>query len=191
MSKAFAFVLLVWVAWILNCVLFSIDLNQLGIRPRSISGLTGIVFMPFLHGNFWHIFNNSLGLIALLSMLFVSHRFARAESVLLQLIILSGVFVWLIGRSGTPNHPVLHIGASGLVYALASYSIIVGFVHKHFLLMVTSCIVMIQCGAGLLSGLMPTNGPISWEGHLAGVLAGILVGCYTEKKQLRTSLVQK
>ena len=190
-GKATTFTLIIWFAYIANQVLFFVDLNQFGLVSRSFSGLVGIITMPFLHGNLPHIFNNTIGLWVLLSALFLSHKFDSADKVLLKLIIVSGAILWLFGLPHPdPNAVRLHIGASGLVYALATYAIVTGFRLKHYGLIIMSVFVMAQCGAGLLAGFVPEKG-VSWDGHVAGAIAGLIIAATAHKKNLRTNMRQR
>ena len=49
-------------------------LNILGIYPRKLAGLPGIIFSPFLHGNFNHLFFNSVPLFALINLILLKGR---------------------------------------------------------------------------------------------------------------------
>src|SRR5688572_18479121 len=91
-------------------------MNYLGILPRTIWGLLGIVFSPFLHYNEAHLTTNGVSLFLLLTILF-SHREYRPDIAFIYIWLWSGVGTWLIGR------PSIHIGASGLIYGVVTYLI--------------------------------------------------------------------
>ena len=93
---------------------FNINFNYLGIYPREIKGLKGIIFGPFIHGDLKHLFSNSTPLLVLTTALFYFYRKIRWKVMLFGLL-LTGLLTWLIGR------PSLHIGASGIVYMLTSF----------------------------------------------------------------------
>ena len=63
------FVFFMWLVKIIE-VLFDIDLSRFGIYPLSVQGLPGILFSPFIHADFTHLFNNSLPLFFLSLALF-------------------------------------------------------------------------------------------------------------------------
>jgi membrane associated rhomboid family serine protease len=67
-----------------------------------------------------------------------------------------------------------HIGASGLVYGLASFLIFYGFIRQEFVSLLISILILLIYG-GIFYGVLPGNPLVSWESHLAGAL----VGCYT------------
>ena len=95
---------------------FNINLNHLGIYPRKIEGLRGILFSPFIHGDVKHLFNNAIPLLVLTSALFYFYRRIRWK-VLIYGLLLTGLFTWIIGRSN------IHIGASGVIYMLTAFLI--------------------------------------------------------------------
>jgi membrane associated rhomboid family serine protease len=84
--------------------------------------------------------------------------------------LLGGVLLWLFGRPST------HIGASLLVYGLISYLIVSGFLERKMLLMAVSLLVLFLYGGTLLFGMIPSlRSHVSWEGHLLGAVAGVVV----------------
>ena len=95
-------------------VKFNLSFNKYGIYPKTFQGLRGVLFSPFVHGDFKHLFNNSIPLGVLLGCMYYFYQ-KIASKVLIWGIILSGLITWLIGR------PSYHIGASGVVYLLVSF----------------------------------------------------------------------
>ena len=149
---------------------YGIRLSNYGIYPRELKGIIGIVTSPFIHGDWKHLFNNSIPILILGAALF--HFYTRlASKVWVYSIIYTGILVWLGGR------PSFHIGASGLVYALASFLFFSGFIRKHKPLMAISMIVVFIYG-GMVWGIFPTEEHISWEGHLFGAFNGIFWALY-------------
>ena len=84
---------------------FNLHLNTHGILPRTFSGLQGVVFSPFLHGDLSHISNNSLPLFILTTALIYFYREVSLK-ILVYGILFSGIITWIIGRES------YHIGAS-------------------------------------------------------------------------------
>ena len=117
-SRARPIIIFVGAIWAVYLVDLILPLEQLGLVPRSFSGLTGIVTMPFLHGSFTHLISNTLPLIILLGLMALSRP--RPWSTMILLTLISGAALWLFGR------PALHIGASGLIYALMGFLIAAG-----------------------------------------------------------------
>lgn len=146
---------------------FQVNLNHLGIYPRSFKGLRGIVFSPFLHGSVGHLYNNTIPIAMLTAALVYFYR-EIAFKVLLYGILLSGFITWLIAR------PSYHIGASGVIYVLATFIFFKGIFSKHYRLVALSLIVVFIYGS-LLWYIFPLKEDISWEGHLSGFITGLLL----------------
>jgi len=141
------------------------NLSWLGIRPRSISGLPGIAFSPFLHADLRHLLANVIPLAvmgsfvsALSPRLFVFRTF--------YLVLISGLLTWLISSSG------IVIGASGLVFAYWSFLITNGFLNKRVKDVMIALITFLVYGA-LIFGLFRVQYGVSWAGHFSGAVAGI------------------
>jgi len=169
------FVFLLWLAFWAE-VRFKTNFNYLGIYPKSIEGLRGVLFSPFIHSGVKHLFNNSMPLLVLSTALFYFYRSIRWK-VLLYGMLLTGIVTWLIGR------PALHIGASGVVYMLASFLFFKGVFSKHFRLIALSLVVVFLYGS-LLWYLFPINPEISWEGHLSGFLVGLVFALLFRKNPI-------
>ena len=155
---------------------FNINLNHLGIYPRKIEGLRGILFSPFIHGDVKHLFNNAIPLLVLTSALFYFYRRIRWK-VLIYGLLLTGLFTWLIGRSN------IHIGASGVIYMLTAFLMFRGILSKHYQLTALSFSVIFLYG-GFIWYIFPTDPKISWEGHLSGFIVGIIFALIFNKQTL-------
>lgn len=160
---------LVFLMWLLFTVEYyypDIDLGFLGIYPRHLRGLIGIVTAPMVHGNFNHLISNTIPLLALGGTLYFF--FPRlASRVFLHAYFFTNILVWVFGR------PFYHIGASGLVYGLASFLIFYGLFKRNFKSVLISVVVIFFYG-GLIYGLSPLNQNVSWESHLMGALVGVV-----------------
>ena len=138
-----------------------------GVLPRTLEGLKGVFLSPFIHSDWKHLTNNALPLFVLTATLCFFYK-GIAKEVFLWSWLMSGLWLWAIGR------PSFHIGASGLLYALASFLFFSGFIRKHTKLMSISMFVVFLYG-GMVWGILPMKKHISWEGHLAGALAGLIL----------------
>ena len=164
------FLALIWIVFYLNNR-FNLNLNQFGILPRSLSGLQGIAFSPFLHGDLNHITNNSVPLFILILTLIYFYRNISLK-VLFFGIVFSGIVTWLIGRES------YHIGASGLIYVLVSFIFFKGLFTKYYRLTALSFAVVLFYG-GMAWYIFPNiDASISWEGHLGGFLSGLFFAFY-------------
>ena len=142
--------------------------NAYGLVPRTVQGLAGIPLSPFLHGSFAHVQSNSVGLLAL-GTLAVMRSGSRFPWVCLAIVLVSGVALWVVGRSA------IHVGASGLVFGLFGYLLLKGILDRSILSVLVAVVVAAVFGTIILSGLLPTDIQVSWEGHLCGLAAGFLV----------------
>jgi len=167
------FLIIMWVVKIIEYN-FGVSFAHYGVFPQSLSGLKGILFSPFIHKDFTHLINNSYPIIILGGMLFSFYK-KIAPQLFIWLFFIAGFWLWIIGR------PSFHIGASGLIYALASFLLISGIIRKNPRLSAISMVIIFLYGS-MIWGLLPTKEPISWEGHLAGFLAGILVAIFYRKE---------
>ena len=165
----FLFLLLMWLVKVIE-VNFQISFVRYGVFPQTIDGLKGILLSPFIHKDFSHLINNSYPILILGGMLFAFYR-KIATQLFIWLYFIAGFWLWIIGR------PSFHIGASGFIYALASFLLVSGIIRKNPRLTAVSMLVIFLYGS-MIWGLLPTKEPISWEGHLSGFIAGILVAIF-------------
>ena len=165
----FLFLLLMWLVKIIE-VNLQLSFVRYGVFPQTNYGLKGILFSPFIHKDFTHLINNSYPILILGGMLFAIYR-KIATQLFVWLYFIAGFWLWVIGR------PSFHIGASGLIYALASFLLVSGIIRKNPRLTAVSMLVIFLYGS-MIWGLLPTKEPISWEGHLSGFIAGILVAIF-------------
>lgn len=171
------FVLLLWLIKAFELV-SGISLSEYGMSPRSFKGLYGIFTYPLLHKDFSHLISNSVPLLFLGTALYYYYRQA-SHIIFLQLLVISGFWLWVIGEPGS-----IHIGASGLVYGLAAFHITAGLIKRNKKLLAFALLVMFLYGS-MVWGVFPDFFPhrnISWEGHLMGMIAGIILAWYHRSK---------
>lgn len=161
--KPFYFILLIWVVFWLD-QRFMLDLYRFGIFPRHIEGLLGVFTTPLLHGSLAHLTNNSLPILALGAGLYYFYPKIATKVIIISWVS-SGLAVWLIGRES------FHIGASGVIYALAGFIFLSGLLRRQPNLLALSLLVVFLYG-GMVWGLFPIEETVSWEAHLTGAFSG-------------------
>ena len=161
-----AFALVMWFVFWFE-LRFGYNFTQYGVLPRTFSGLRGILFSPFIHSSLSHLWHNTVPLMVLLGGLLYFYK-RVAWQVLLVLILGAGIGTWILGREA------YHIGASGVVYGLASFLFFKGIWSKNYRLTAFSLIVVFLYGS-LIWGTLPLQEGMSWEGHLSGFISGAVL----------------
>lgn len=146
---------------------FHVSFNSYGIFPRDFIGLRGIFLSPFLHGNLEHIGNNSYPILVLGTAIFYFYR-KSAKFVMIYSLLMTGIWVWAMAR------PSFHIGASGLIYAWGAFLFTSGVLNKNKRMMGLSMLIVFLYGS-MVWGVLPLEERVSWESHLFGAIAGIIL----------------
>ena len=154
----------------------NLDFKKAGIFPRDLKTLINIFSMPFIHADWSHLFNNVISFFFLSSTLYYFYSEIANKIVLLS-VILSGLILWTIGRESW------HIGLSGIIYALSFFLFFSGIIRRSAPLIAISLIVAFLYGNNVWH-LFPWQkfDPISWEGHLAGAVSGVLLAVVYRKE---------
>jgi membrane associated rhomboid family serine protease len=152
-------------------VLSGMWFTQFGVIPRTVVGLRGILFSPLLHGNWAHLIANSAPLGVMLGLLALT-RGGALWPITSALWLGSGIAGWRVGRPGS-----VQIGASGLIYGLAAFLVTAAWLQRDLKSAVAALVVIFLYG-GIAWGLLPNRQGVSWEGHVAGAVAGVIVGMY-------------
>lgn len=155
--------------WLIKLIEIAVnqDFYHLGVYPRTFNGLIGILTSPFIHNDFKHLVANSLSFYVLTLFLFYFYR-QIAFRIFWVNYILSGAILWIIGRDSW------HIGASGIIYGLASFLFFSGLFRGNTKLLTIALVTVFLYGS-MFWGLFPTRPEISWEAHLAGATSGFLL----------------
>jgi membrane associated rhomboid family serine protease len=164
---SFTLVALVVVIFLLQITLLP-QIGAFGLVPRTPWGLVGILTMPFLHASVGHLLAN-LGALAFLLAFLIAFHPQRMPAVVVRVVLVGGALLWICGR------PANHVGASGLIYGLAAFVIVAGIVQKKLIPVIGAIGVAVLYGSSLFWGLVPSDPRMSWDGHLAGGVAGVLV----------------
>ncbi|HLN54024.1 MAG TPA: rhomboid family intramembrane serine protease [Lentimicrobium sp.] len=176
LSSALIGAALVSALWIVKAAesLFNTSFVTFGILPLKAEGLIGIVTAPLVHGSIEHLISNSIPFFLLTAALFYYYR-PKARQILIILWLVTGFWLWLFARGRA-----YHIGASGVVYALASFHFISGVIRREPRLAAFSLLVTFLYGS-FVWGIFPgfaLKERISWEGHLMGGIAGFVLAFF-------------
>jgi len=160
----FGFVGVFWLVEIVDTVFFERQLDIFGIAPRNLTGLRGVLFAPFLHGNFRHLVSNTVpfAILGWLVMVQETRDFWIATGMSM---LVGGLGVWLFGSPG------LHVGASILIFGYLGFLLLRGYFQRDTVSIAVSIIVFLLYGSAIW-GVLPTQMGVSWEGHLFGFAGG-------------------
>ncbi len=169
-------VIFVLILWVIHFVSIEFDWNlaSYGLYPRRIEGLIGIFTMPFIHGGWEHLFNNSIPLLVLGWAIFHFYP-SLATKTLIWITLSAGIWLWISGRSS------YHIGASGVVYGLAAFLFLSGWLRREKKVASLSLLIAFLYGS-MWWGILPVEPGISWEGHLWGAVAGFVLAWVFRKQ---------
>ncbi len=166
-----AIVGLMWVIEVIN----SLDHNALdtdGIYPRNFGHLWGVLTAPFLHVSFAHLIDNTIPFV-FMGVIIALRGAARLALVTVIVIVIGGLGTWLIAPGGSASHPVVTVGASGVVFGYATYLLARGVFDRSWLEVLIGVVVGVVWGGALLSSLVPHYG-VSWQGHACGAVGGVV-----------------
>lgn len=166
------------IMWVVEGVDYFLDGaldRQFGIVGWEPDGLVGIVFAPFLHGGFGHLMANSLPLLILgfLAGLRDIRKFLWAS---VLIIFIGGLGTW----ATSPG--VYTVGASGLVFGYFGYILARGLFDRRLLDIAIGVGVGIAYW-GILAGLLPNQEGISWQGHLFGLVGGVVAAWVLRRRR--------
>lgn len=169
----FIFILALWLIKLFEHASNS-DFTHLGLYPLHAKGLIGILTGPLIHGDFRHLINNTIPLLILGWSLFYFYK-DIAYKVFFLIYFISQFWLWFFHL-----RLAWHIGASGLIYGLASFLFVSGVIRKNRNLLAISLMVTFIYGS-MVWGILPLEESVSWEGHLMGLLSGIVLAFYYKK----------
>ena len=173
--SAATFIGLIWLVSLLE--LSGLTFNLIPkLLPRSVTGILGIFSMPFLHGSIFHLLSNTLPMIVFSFLLSLKGNMYYLRVTIL-IIIISGIMLWFMGRGS------YHIGASGLVFGYFGF-IMMRTYYSPSVTTIAIALGVLMLYGGLIFGILPRSGPISWEGHLFGLIAGVIVARLGKNKAL-------
>lgn len=162
------FLAALWLIYFVDALLFRGKLKQrFGLIPRGSFAPLRILFSPFFHVDLGHLAANSLPFFVL-GTLALSQGSTAFWLATLLIIIMAGLGVWLLGKSGTQ-----HIGASGLILGYFGY-LLANVIFNTDLLSLVIAVVVGVLYLGLITQIVPLKKGLSTTGHLFGFLGGVL-----------------
>lgn len=158
-------VILLWMVFLWGRLGENEGFYWLGISPRTLRGVVGVVLAPLIHSGASHALANTVPILLLGTLLF---RFYPSRAVMVVLLgwFLGGALVWLLAR------PSYHVGASGVIYAMAAYIVTAGLLGGQRSLAAISLLVVFLYGS-MVWGVLPQAGSVSWESHAVGAAVGL------------------
>jgi membrane associated rhomboid family serine protease len=150
-----------------------------GIIPHRLDGLDGVVFSPFLHAGWDHLYGNSVPLILVGTFALAggAKRFIWSTALIM---LISGLGVWFIG---SPDSVV--VGASGVVFGYLGLLVARGFVERSWWNVGVAAFIGLLYWYQLYN-VLPTDQPVSWQGHLLGLVAGMIAAVLFRRKRPKT-----
>lgn len=140
-------------------------------HPREFIDFHTAFTGSWLHGNGEHLWGNLLAMAGL-GTIFILLFPRKFLSFFVVQWILSGVILFFLGRSGQS-----HLGASTWAYSFASFLGVISLAHPNHKAKSILFLVVLFYGS-MWWGLLPLIPGISWQGHLSGTLAGILIALF-------------
>ena len=176
-GPALVVLILMWLVYWADYI-FPTDFQRYGLVALDQKGLRGIVLMPWIHAHsdIKHILNNSLPTFLLLGLLFYSYKTVAWRVFLLSWLV-TGALLWLIGGS----NGAVHIGMSGVIYALAGFLFASGVLRGYLPLQALSLFIIFLYGS-MIWGVFPTQPRVSWQGHLSGLIVGVVLAFIYRKQ---------
>lgn len=161
-----SFVALLWFIEIMDQLLFGESLDNFGVHPRTIIGLWGILWAPFLHRGFQHLLANTGPILILGSIVMLSRSVRDFFTISVIVTLVGGFGTWLIGSPDS-----VHLGASGLIFGYFGFLLISAYFERSCRSIVIAIVVLLLY-SGIIWGVLPQGNGISWQTHLFGFIGG-------------------
>jgi membrane associated rhomboid family serine protease len=151
-----------------------------GIIPHRIDGLDGVLFSPFLHAGWAHLYGNAvpLVLVGTLALAGGTTRFIWSTALIM---LISGLGVWLVGD---PRSVV--VGASGVIFGYLGLLFTRGFVERSWWNLGVAAFIGLLYWYQIYN-IVPTDQQISWQGHLLGMVGGAIAAVVFRRRRPQPS----
>lgn len=155
------------VMWVLEAFDYTMNgwLDRFGIQPRDVGDLPDIFTAPFMHGGFGHLMANTVPFL-ILGFIAAARGIAKFLAMSLIVIVVGGLGVWFTSSANT-------LGSSILIFGFFGYLVGRGIFERR-LLDIAIAIAVVAFYGTMLFGVIPGEPGISWQGHLFGLIGGVL-----------------
>ncbi|HEX6473347.1 MAG TPA: rhomboid family intramembrane serine protease [Streptosporangiaceae bacterium] len=158
------------VMWVLEVIAYVTDNHILtwGIRAHDVTDLPHVFTAPFLHASFDHLISNTVP-FAILGFLAALRGLGKFLVMNLIVMVIGGLGVWFLG----PANGVT-VGASILIFGYFGYLAGRGVFERRLVDILIAVVVGVLYGTAIAASVVPNNPQISWQGHLFGLIGGVL-----------------
>lgn len=165
------------VMWVLEGidVLDNGALDQFGIQPHDVNDLPDIFTAPFMHAGFPHLMANTIPFV-ILGFIAAARGIAKFLAASLIIIVVGGLGVWFFSSANT-------LGSSILIFGFFGYLVGRGIFERRVLDVVIAVLVVAVYGT-MLVGVVPNDPTISWQGHLFGLIGGVLGAWFLRRSRV-------
>lgn len=144
-------------------------LDRLGVQPRDVNDLPDIFTAPFMHAGLEHMAGNTLPFLVL-GFLAAARGIAKFLAACLIVIVVGGLGVWFTSSANT-------LGSSILIFGFFGYLVGRGIFERR-LLDIGIAVAVVAVYGTMLVGVIPSDPAISWQGHLFGLIGGVLAAWF-------------
>ena len=152
--------------------------NNYALHPKQFHLFYTAFTAIWLHANLEHLFGNLISLISL-SVIFLLLFPNKWFSFFLKQYFVSSVLFFFIAKENT-----LHRGASVWVYAFVAFILTILLIQPNKKLLSIFFLTVLFFGS-VWWGLLPIMPHVSYEGHLSGAIAGIVVAIVNRNEYLK------
>ncbi|MBE1531926.1 rhomboid family intramembrane serine protease [Actinomadura algeriensis] len=155
------------VMWVLETVDYVANgwFDRFGIDPWNVGDLPDIFTAPFMHAGFGHLIANTIPFL-ILGFIAATRGIAKFLVASLIVIVVGGLGVWFTSSANT-------LGSSILIFGFFGYLLGRG-VFERRLVDVAIAVAVVAVYGTMLLGVLPSDPAISWQGHLFGLIGGVI-----------------
>ncbi|MFA1541385.1 rhomboid family intramembrane serine protease [Actinomadura monticuli] len=162
------------VMWVLEAFDYTTNgwLDRFGIQPRDVDDLPDIFTAPFMHAGFGHLMANTLPFL-ILGFIAAARGIGKFLAASLIIIVVGGLGVWFLSSANT-------LGSSILIFGFFGYLVGRGIFERR-LLDIGIAVAVVAVYGTMIFGVIPGDPGISWQGHLFGLIGGVLASWFLRR----------